>query len=55
MKKVVSITDMLGNSLPLEKMDIKFIGEDYVIASFKGYGFTKRYASCDGYTVKIEK
>lgn len=55
MKKVISITNIWGEKLPLEKMDIKFIGEDYVIASFKGYSFDKRYSSCDGYKVEIEK
>ena len=55
MKKVVSITNIWGEKLPLEKMDIKFIGNDYILASFKGYGFTRRYSSCDGYKVEIEK
>lgn len=55
MKKVVSVTNILGEKLPLDKMDIKFIGDNYVLASFKGYGFIKRYSICDGYKVEIEK
>lgn len=55
MAKVVSVTNLFGEKLPLEKMDIHFIGDDYIIASYKGFGFAKRYATCDGYTVIIEK
>ena len=55
MKKVISITNIWGEKLPIEKMNIKFVGDDYVIATFKGFGFDKRYSSCDGYTVEIEK
>lgn len=49
--KVVSITDILGNKLPIEKMEFWFVGEDYAIGHYKGYGFDKKYASYDGYKV----
>lgn len=50
-RKVVSITDLFGNKLPIEKMEFWFVGEDYAIGHYKGYGFDKKYASYDGYTV----
>lgn len=49
--KVVSITDILGNPLPIEKMEFWFVGKDYAIGHYKGYGFDKKYASYDGYKV----
>lgn len=49
--KVISITDMWGNPLPIENMEFWFIGKNYAIGHFKGYGFDKRYSSCNGYTV----
>lgn len=54
MKKfeLVSIKDLEGNELPLDKMEFWFIGEDFAIGHYKGYaGFDKRYEACDGYTV----
>lgn len=54
-KKVKSITNLFGEKLPIEKMDIKFIGTNYVMASYKGYGFTKVYGPADGYIVEFEK
>ena len=55
--KLISITDMWGNKLPLEKMEFWFVGKDYAIGHFKGYGscFDKNYSRCDGYTVVTEK
>lgn len=50
-REVVSITDMGGNKLPIEKMEFWFVGEDYAIGHYKGYGFNKKYARYDGYTV----
>lgn len=54
MKKVKTIKNLFGENLPLEKMEIFFVGADYVLAKYKGYGFMKRYAPCDGYTVEFE-
>jgi hypothetical protein len=54
-RKVVSIVDMWGNPLPIEKMEFWFVGDDYAIGHYKGYGFDKKYASCDGYTVITEE
>ena len=54
MKKVKAIIDNFGNNLPIEKMDIKFVGDDYVMANFKGFGFTKVYGPADGYVVEFE-
>ena len=51
MRKVISITDMWGAKLPIEKMEFWFVGEDYAIGHYKGYGFDKKYTSCNGYTV----
>lgn len=53
-KKVKAIKDLYGENLPIEKMDILFIGDNYVIARYKGYGFMKKYAPYDGYTVEFE-
>ena len=55
MKKVTAIRNMFGENLPIEKMDIKFVGKDFVVASYKGFGFVKTYGPCDGYTVEFEK
>lgn len=55
--KVVSITDLFGDKLPIDKMDFYFVDPDNCIASFKGYGncFAKNYRACDGYTIITEK
>lgn len=53
--KVVSITDLWGNKLSIEKMEFLFVGKDYAIGNYQGFGFMKNYASCDGYTVVTEK
>lgn len=55
MRKVKSIKDLFGHTLSIENMDIKFVGRDYVIASYKGSGFEKLYSPCDGYIVEFEK
>ena len=54
-RKVISITDIWGNKLPIEKMEFWFVGEDYAIGHYKGYGFDKKYASYNGYTVITEE
>lgn len=53
--KLISIVDMWGEPLPIEKMEFWFVGEDIAIGHFKGYGFDKAYASYDGYTVTTER
>ena len=53
--RVVSISDMWGNKLPIEKMEFWAIGKDYAIGHWKGYGFDKKYASYDGYIVITEE
>ena len=55
MKKVKAIKDLFGENLPTEKMEFLFVGADYVLAKYKGYGFMKRYAPCDGYTIEFEE
>ena len=54
MKKVKCIKNLFGEKLPLDKMEILFTGTDYVVARFKGYGFTSHYGPFDGYTVEFE-
>lgn len=54
MKKVKAIRNLFGENLPVEKMEILFVGADYVLAKYRGYGFVTRYASCDGYAVEFE-
>ena len=54
MKKVKAIRNLLGENLPIEKMEIQFVGANYVIANYKGYGFAKTYGPWDGYTVEFE-
>lgn len=55
MKKVKAIKNLFGENLPIEKMEILFVGVGYVLAKHKGYGFMKRYAPCDGYAVEFEE
>ena len=55
MKKVKAIRNVFGENLPIEKMDIKFVGKDYVVATFKGFGIIKTYGPADGYIVEIEE
>ena len=54
MKKIKAIKNIIGENLPLEKMNIQFVGKDYVVANFIGFGFTKTYAPWNGYTVEFE-
>lgn len=53
--KVISITDHNGEKLPIEKMEFLYIGKDYAIGNYQGFGFMKNYASFDGYAVVTEK
>ena len=54
MKKVKAIRNMFGENLPIEKMDIKFVGDDFVVATYKGFGFLKTYGPADGYKIEFE-
>lgn len=56
MKKTVkSITNLFGEHISLDTLDIMFVGNDYVMAKQKGYGFIKMYGPADGYTVEVEQ
>ena len=55
MKKVKGIKNLFGENLDIEKMEILFVGANYVLAKYQGYGFMKKYAPCDGYTVEFEE
>ena len=57
MKKynIIAIIDRSGNYLPIEKMEFDFIGKDYAIAHYKGYGFSKLYSAADCYKVITEE
>lgn len=55
MYKVISITTLFGEKLPIDKMEFLHIGADYAIGHFKGYGFDGLYSKADGYTVITEK
>lgn len=56
MKKTVkSITNLFGEHINLDALDIMFVGNDYVMAKQKGYGFIKMYGPADGYTVEVEQ
>ena len=54
MKKVNAIRNTITNEiLPLDKMEILFVGTDFVMAKIGG--FTKVYGKADGYIVVLEK
>lgn len=48
------VKNITGEHLPIEKMDILFAKTDYILASYKGFGFPKAYTPCDGYTIILE-
>lgn len=53
MKKVNAIRNEITNEmLPLDKMEILFVGTDFVMAKIAG--FTKTYGKADGYIVEFE-
>ena len=52
MKKIKAIKNIFGENLPIEKMNIQFVGKDFVMANIAG--FTKVYGPADGYTVEFE-
>ena len=55
MKKTIkSITTIHGERISLDTLDIMFVGNDYVMAKQKGYGFIKMYGPANGYTVEVE-
>ena len=55
MKKIKTIKNLFGEKLPVEKMNIQFVGENFVIANYKGFGFTKTYGPANGYVVEFEE
>ena len=55
MYKVISITPLFEKPLPLDKLDIMWVGEGQVLAKWKGSGFLRMYSSADCYTVITEK
>ena len=55
MLKVVKIVNVFGEELPIEKMQFSFVGKDWAIGNYKGYGFSKNYSQADGYTVITEQ
>ena len=54
MKNVKSIKNLFGEELNLNAMEILATGENWVMAKYKGYGFTKTYGSWNGYTIEFE-
>lgn len=54
MRKVLSITNLFGEQIPLDRFNIHFVGENYVIGSFKNSGFVRTFGPWDGYTVVTE-
>ena len=51
MKKVIAIKDINGNNLPIDKMEIIFVGKNFVTAKYKGFGIVKTYGAFDGYEI----
>lgn len=54
MKKLVSITNTWGETIPLDKLDVLFVGDGYALATHKHSGFLQRYDASNGYTVITE-
>lgn len=54
MKKIKSIKNLFGENLPLDKMEIVFVGHNYVVARPVGCGMLRTYAPYDGYKVEFE-
>ena len=53
MKKVKSIKNLSGEEI-LDILEILFVGDSWVRAKFKGYGFTKTFGPWNGYTIEFE-
>lgn len=53
MKTVKSIKTLFGEELNINAMEILATGENWVMAKYKGYGFTKTYGPWNGYTVEF--
>lgn len=53
-RKVVKITQY-GKEINLDIYDFWFVGENYAIAKFKGYGFDILFSSANCYTVETEE
>lgn len=55
MYKVISIWDIMGKELPIDKMEFIHVDEHNCLARYKNSGFIQNYQACDGYTVIIKK
>lgn len=55
MRKVIRITDFLGEEIPLENYRFWFVGKDIAYAYIGNTGFMKMFSNADGYTVITEE
>ena len=57
MYKVISINNLFGEKVNLDRYNINFVGDGFVLATLKGYGrcFMARFDRSNGYTVITEK
>ena len=57
MYKVIRITNLFGEKVNLDRYNINFVGDGFVLATLKGYGscFMTRFDRSNGYTVITEK
>lgn len=55
MYKVISITDMFNKEINISNIEFTFVGKDYAIGHYKGFGFLKNYSKANCYTVITEK
>lgn len=51
MRKVIRITDFMGDTVPLENYRFWFVGNDYAYAYIGNSSFMKMFSNADGYTV----
>lgn len=54
MYKLISVTRW-GEPVNMDNYTIRFVGKDYIIVQFKGYGFTACLSAANCYTVITEK
>lgn len=57
MYKVIRINNLFGEKVNLDRYNINFVGDGFVLATLKGYGncFMERFDRSNGYTVITEK
>lgn len=53
--RVISITNIFGESLPIDKMEFSWVDENSACGHFKGYGFSTNYGPWDLWTVTTEE